>query len=70
MKGTMMASILRLLQDEQSAIAIRHARAASVYAGASVVVGIFLIVAGNSLHLGASRRTLWALADSLGPLAG
>jgi hypothetical protein len=66
----MMASILRLVQDERSAIATRHARLASVYAGAGVVAGIFLTVAGNNLHLGASRRVLWALADSLGPLAG
>jgi Flp pilus assembly pilin Flp len=66
----MMASILRLLEDERSAIAIRHARLASLYAGAGVAAGIFLTVAGNTLHQGASQRVLWALADGLGPLAG
>ena len=63
-----MANILRLLADERSAIGTRHAAVASICAGASVIAGIFLMVAGSSLYEQSSQRVLWALAAGSGPL--
>jgi hypothetical protein len=64
----MMANILRLLADERSAIGTRHAAVASICAGAGVVLGIFLTIAGSSLYEQSSQRVLWALAEGAGPL--
>jgi hypothetical protein len=64
----MMANIRRLLGDERSAIETRHASMASIFAGASVVVGIFLTVASGNLYEQSSQRVIWALATGPGPL--
>jgi len=63
-----MAILLTLLRDERSAIGTRHAAMASMIAGASVVAGIFLTVAGSNLYEQSSQRVLWALASGAGPL--
>ena len=63
-----MAKILRLLGDERSAIGMRHATLASIWAGASIIAGIFLIVASSNLHEQSSQRVIWALAAGAGPL--
>ena len=65
-----MAMILRLLGDERSAIASRHMRMASIWAVASVVAGISLMVVGGSLYEESSRQVIWALDERLGSLAG
>ena len=64
-----MAIVLRLLGDERSAIVTRHAAVASIFAGASVALGIFLTVAGSALYEQSSQRVLWALAAGAGPFA-
>ena len=64
-----MAIVLRLLEDERSAIVTRHAAMASIVAGASVAVGIFLTVVGSSQYEQSSHRVIWALATGPGPFA-
>lgn len=64
-----MASIQGLLSDERSAIGMRHAARASVFAAAGVIAGIFLTIAGNGVYEQSSERVLWALADGLRLLA-
>jgi hypothetical protein len=63
-----MAAIRRILGDEQSAIRLRHAGFASIFALASIVVGVWLIATGNQLYEDAGQRVLWALAASAGAL--
>jgi hypothetical protein len=63
-----MAAIRRILGDEQSAVRLRHAGFASIFALASIVVGVWLIATGNQLYEDAGQRLLWSLAASAGAL--
>jgi hypothetical protein len=63
-----MAAIRRILGDEQSAIRLRHASFASIFAAASIVVGIWLIAIGNQLYEDLGQRVLWAAAAGAGAL--
>jgi hypothetical protein len=58
-----MATIRRVLSDDRSAIRLRQAAIASVFAMAVVGAGIFLIVVGNQLHERSSHRVLWAVIE-------
>ncbi len=64
MAGFAHALIQRLVLDEQSAIAFRHAAIASVFALAITGLGIILVIVGNQLYEQASGRVLWALAGA------
>jgi hypothetical protein len=63
-----MAGILHLVRDERSAIGMRHAARASVFAAAGVAAGIFLTIAGNGIYERSSERVLWAQASDGGAL--
>lgn len=59
-----MATIRRMLQDERSAIAVRHAAIASVLVAAGASLAIFLALAGDRLYERTSERTLWAASGT------
>ena len=65
-----MAAAPRILDDEHSAIQLRHAAIASLFAAGSIAAGIFLTVAGSQLYEQTSQRVLWALAAGPGVLIG
>jgi hypothetical protein len=56
--------IQRLVLDEQSAIAFRHAAVASIFALAITGLGIILVIVGNQIYEQSSGRVLWALAGA------
>ena len=59
-----MAAIRGVLCDDFTAIRLRHAAFASMFALAGIGTGIFLIVASHQVYEQTSRRVLWALAES------
>jgi hypothetical protein len=59
-----MAAIRGLFCDDGSAIRLKHAAIASVFAVAGVGAGIFLLVASHQIYEQSSRRVLWALAEA------
>ena len=63
-----MAIVFCLLKDQRSAIVMRHAAIASIFAGASIAAGIFLTVVGNEYEQ-SNERVIWALASGAGPLS-
>jgi hypothetical protein len=65
-EGMAMTDMRRILDDEHSAIRVRHATTASILAAATVAAGVFLTVIGNQLYEQASERVLWALVAGTG----
>ncbi len=56
--------IQRLVRDEWSAVAFRHAAIASIFALAITGLGIILVIVGNQIYEQSSGRVLWALAGA------
>jgi hypothetical protein len=61
-----MAAIGRILGDESSAIGLRPAAIASIFAAAGVAAGIFLTIVANQMYEQSGRYVLWALTATAG----
>ncbi len=56
--------IQRLVRDERSAVAFRHAAVASIVALAITGLGIILVILGNQVYEQSSGHVLWALVGT------